>query len=49
MNGMKKTVKKSNDEYCVKEWSSKNGFDFISCDGDGYDGGYEPNFRRGWY
>jgi hypothetical protein len=46
---MKKTVKKSNDEYCVKEWSSKNGFDFISCDGDGYDGGYEPNFRRGWY
>lgn len=36
-------------EYCVKEWSRKNGFDFISCDGDGYDDGYEPNFRRGWY
>lgn len=36
-------------EYCVKEWSGKNGFNFISCDGDGYDGGYEPDFRRGWY
>lgn len=36
-------------EYYVKEWCDKNGFEVVSCDGDGSDGGYEPNFRRGWY
>ena len=36
-------------EYRVTEWSKKNGFEVISCDGDGGDAGYEPKFRRGWY
>lgn len=36
-------------EYCVREWCGKNGFDFISCKGDGYDDGFEPDFHRGWY
>ena len=37
-------------EYRIKnEWCKKNGFDFVSCEGDGYDDGYEPNFRRGWH
>jgi len=36
-------------EYCVTEWSKKNGFEVIACDGDGGDGGYEPKFRKGWY
>ena len=26
----------------------ENGFEFISCEGNGSDGGYEPKFRRGW-
>ena len=36
-------------EYRVTEWSKENGFEIISCDGHGGDGGYEPKFRRGWY
>ena len=36
-------------EYRVTEWSKKNGFEVIACDGDGGDGGYEPKFRKGWY
>ena len=28
---------------CVEEWCEKNGFKYISCDGSGYDDGYEPN------
>ena len=28
---------------CVEEWCKMNGFKFISCDGSGYDDGYEPN------
>ncbi len=36
-------------EYLVTEWSKKNGFEVIACDGDGGDGGYEPKFRKGWY
>ena len=32
----------------VTEWSRKNGFEVISVEGSGYDGGYEPKFRRGW-
>ena len=36
-------------EYRVTEWSKENGFEVISCDGHGWDGGYEPKFRRGWY
>lgn len=31
----------------LEHWCSKNGFEFISCDGDGYDEGYEPKYRRG--
>ena len=36
-------------EYHVQEWCKKNGFEFISCDGDGEEGEYEPKFRKGWY
>ena len=39
----------SNLEYALKEWSEENGFEFVSCEGDGDDGGYEPKFRKGWY
>jgi hypothetical protein len=35
-------------EYYVEAWSKENGFDYISCEGNGYDDGYEPDFRRGW-
>lgn len=28
---------------CVEEWCKMNGFKLISCDGSGYDDGYEPN------
>lgn len=28
----------------VKYWCSKNGFEIVSCEGDGYDDGYEPSF-----
>ncbi|MBR1643362.1 MAG: recombinase family protein [Butyrivibrio sp.] len=35
-------------EYDVKAWAKKNGFNVISCNGDGRDDGYEPKFRRGW-
>lgn len=31
----------------LEHWCSKNGFEFISCDGDGYDEGYQPKYRRG--
>lgn len=33
----------------VKQWCEKNGFEFVSCDGDGGDDGYEPKFRNNWY
>ncbi len=33
----------------ASEWGKKNGFELISCDGIGGDGGYEPKFRKGWY
>lgn len=36
-------------DYYVKKWCEKNGFEVISCEGNGGDGGYEPKFRRGWY
>lgn len=36
-------------EYDLIEWCKKNGFEFVSVDGDGDDDGYEPKFRRGWY
>lgn len=36
-------------ESYIKEWCSKNGFEFVSCEGDGDDSGYEPKFRKGWY
>lgn len=32
----------SNLEY----WGKSKGFEFVSCDGDGFDDGYEPKFRR---
>jgi hypothetical protein len=34
-----------------REWRSRNlkGFEFVSCEGDGNDDGYEPKFRKGWY
>lgn len=31
----------------LEHWCSKNGFEFILCDGDGYDEGYQPKYRRG--
>ena len=33
------------DDY-VNEWCKKNGFAIVSCEGDGYDDGYEPSFRN---
>lgn len=33
----------------VSEWCGKHGFELVSCDGDGEDGGYEPKFGKGWY
>lgn len=36
------------DEY-VKDWCKKNHFISISCEGDGYDDGYEPAPGREWY
>lgn len=36
-------------DYYVTEWSGKNGFEVVSCEGDGDEGGYEPKFRKGWY
>jgi len=36
-------------EYCVKDWCKKNGFEVVSCEGDGRDSGYEPNHNRGWH
>lgn len=34
--------------YDVEHWCKENGFEVISCEGEGNDGGYEPQFRRGW-
>lgn len=36
-------------EDCVSEWCGKHGFELVSCDGGGGDGGYEPKYRRSWY
>ena len=36
-------------EYDLTEWCKKNGFELVSCDGDGDDDGYKPKFKRGWY
>lgn len=33
-------------DYCVKEWSEKNGFEVISCEGSGDDSGYIPKDVR---
>lgn len=33
----------------INEWCKKNGFVFISCEGNGYDDGYEPSFVNGRY
>lgn len=38
-----------NMNYDLPGWCSENGFEFVSCDGNGGDDGYEPKFRRGWY
>ena len=36
-------------DYCVAEWSKKNGFEVVSCEGNGDDSGYEPKSHWGWY
>lgn len=36
-------------EYDLPRWCKENGFELVSFEGDGDDGGYEPKFRRGWY
>ena len=36
-------------EYALEKWSKENGFEYVSYEGDGDDGGYEPKFRNGWY
>lgn len=33
-------------DYYVKEWCRENEFELVSCEGDGYDDGYEPSFRQ---
>ena len=35
--------------YDLQKWSKENGFEFVSCEGDGGDNGYEPKFRNDWY
>lgn len=35
-------------DYRVSEWSKENGFEVVSCDGNGEDSGYEPKFRSRW-
>lgn len=32
----------------IPEWCNDNGFEYISFDGKGYDGGYEPKYRHNW-
>lgn len=39
----------SNLEYDLRKWCEENGFEFVSFEGDGDDGGYEPKFRNNWY
>ena len=36
-------------DYALPKWCKENGFELVSFEGDGDDGGYEPKFRRGWY
>ena len=38
-----------NMDYDLPNWCKENGFELVSFEGDGDDGGYEPKFRRGWY
>lgn len=35
-------------DYQVSEWSKENGFEVVSCDGNGENSGYEPKFRSRW-
>jgi len=35
-------------DYHLKDWSKKNGFKIISCEGDGDDSGFEPDSVRRW-
>ena len=42
------TVEDFEIDHRVEEWCKRNGFEVISCEGSGYDDGYEPSFRRGW-
>ena len=39
----------SNMEYDLEKWCKENGFEYVSFEGDGDDGGFEPKYRRGWY
>ncbi len=36
-------------EHNVKDWCKKNGFELVSYEGDGRDGGYDPKVTRGVY
>ena len=36
-------------EAWTKDWCKENGFDIVSCDGDGYDNGYDPKPRFNWW
>lgn len=36
-------------DYYISEWAERNGFEMISCDGNGDDGEYELTFRKGVY
>ena len=33
-------------EYYLEKWCKEQGFRLISCNGEGSDGGYEPDFVR---
>lgn len=39
----------ANLEYDLPKWCKENGFEFVSCEGDGGDEGYEPKSGKGWY
>ena len=32
--------------YDVEHWCKENGFEVVSCEGDGSDGRYEPKFQQ---
>ncbi len=36
-------------EYTLRDWCKENGFEFVSCEGKGVTGDYEPKYSGHWY